>query len=173
MRRRPTLAFDPIAEAARQWEANWGPESVEPMRALTSIMRVQQVLLARCNAIVAPHELTFARYEALMLLFYSRRGALPLGKLGTRLQVHPTAVTKLVDGLERSGYAVRSPHPTDRRTTLATITREGRTAARRATLALNEQRFGTSPLADGELTAMADVLRRVRQDEGDFGEAQA
>lgn len=126
MRQRPPLAFDPIAEAARQWRKHWGSETVAPMRALTSIMRVQQVLLGRCNAIVAPYDLSFARYEALMLLHYSREGALPLGKLGARLQVHPTAVTKLVDGLEASGYAIRSPHPVDRRTTLASITTHGR-----------------------------------------------
>lgn len=169
MRRRPTLAFDPIAEAGRQWESHWGADTVNPMRAVTSVMRVQQILLARCNTIVAPHGLSFARYEALMLLFYSRKGALPLGKLGTRLQVHPTAVTKLVDGLERSEYAVRSAHPTDRRTTLATITPKGRRAARRATAALNEARFGTTPLEDPELEALGDLLDHIRGGEGDLG----
>ena len=29
------------------------------------------------------------------------RGSLPLGKMGVRLQVHPTSVTNLVDGLEK------------------------------------------------------------------------
>ena len=30
-----------------------------------------------------------------------------------------------IDGLEKRGYAVRMPHPDDRRTTLAAITTEG------------------------------------------------
>ena len=34
-------------------------------------MRVQQILLARLNGLLEPFDLTFARYEALMLLFYS------------------------------------------------------------------------------------------------------
>ena len=60
-----------------------------------------------------------------MLLSFTRHGALPLGKMGARLQVHPASVTNLVDGLERAGYVAREPHPTDGRTTLAAITASG------------------------------------------------
>ena len=52
------------------------------MSAVTSIMRVHQILMARLNDQLGPYGLTFPRYEALMLLFYSRRGSLPLGKMG-------------------------------------------------------------------------------------------
>src|SRR5512135_2842450 len=116
------LHFDPIEEAGRQWRAHWGRGPVTPMMAVTSVMRVQQIWLARLNETLEPFGLTFARYEALMLLFYSRGGSLPLGKIGARLQVHPTSVTSLVDGLEKRGFAQRTPHPSDRRTTLAEIT---------------------------------------------------
>ena len=92
------------------------------MSAVTSIMRVQQILLARLNDELKAFDLTFPRYEALMLLYYSRRGALPLGKMGDRLQVHRTSVTNIIDGLERSGFVRREPHERDRRTTLAAIT---------------------------------------------------
>ena len=74
------------------------------MSAVTSIMRVQQILLARLNDELKRFDLTFPRYEALMLLYYSRRGSLPLGKMGDRLQVHRTSVTNIIDGLERSGF---------------------------------------------------------------------
>ena len=92
------------------------------MMAVTSVMRAQQILLARLNEALEEFGLTFARYEALMLLYFSRAGSLPLGKMGARLQVHPASVTNLVDGLERAGYVQRTPHPSDRRTMLATIT---------------------------------------------------
>lgn len=136
--------------------------------AVTSIMRVQQIWLARLNETLAPFELTFARYEALMLLYLSRRGCLPLGKIGVRLQVHPTSVTNLIDGLERLGYAERTPHPEDRRTTLAAITERGRDTAAAATVALNEIRFGTEPLRRADLQSLSAVLERVRQAAGDF-----
>jgi DNA-binding MarR family transcriptional regulator len=162
------LSFDPIAEAGRQWRKHWGAASAPPMMAVTSVMRVQQILLARLNEALAPFELTFPRYEALMLLFLSRAGSLPLGKMGVRLQVHPTSVTSLIDGLDKLGYAIREAHPTDRRTVLATITDRGRRAAAGATEALNAVRFGTAPLARSELEQVTNVLRRLRLDAGDF-----
>src|SRR5204863_3309237 len=91
------LRFDPIEEAGRQWREHWGPDTVAPMSAVTSIMRVQQILLARLNELLEPYDLTSARYEALMLLFYSRRGELPLGKISDRLQVHRASVTNVID----------------------------------------------------------------------------
>ena len=123
--------FDPVAEARRNWSAHWGDEPVPSMSAVTSIMRVQQILLARLNDELKPFDLTFPRYEALMLLYYSRRGALPLGKMGDRLQVHRTSVTNIIDGLERSGFVTREPHERDRRTTLAAITARGSRGRRR------------------------------------------
>jgi DNA-binding MarR family transcriptional regulator len=162
------LSFDPIQEAGRQWRKHWGGRTVPPMMAITSVMRVQQILLARCNEALAAYELTFARYEALMLLYYSRNGSLPLGKIGTRLQVHPTSVTNLIDGLELGGYVSREPHPSDRRTTLARVTDRGREVAEEATSVLNEMRFGTKPLKAAELEAVTDVLRRLRLTAGDF-----
>ncbi len=138
------------------------------MAAVTSIMRAQQILIARLNEALAPFELSFPRYEALMLLFLSRRGSLPLGKMGVRLQVHPASVTNLIDGIERLGYATRAPHPSDRRTTLATITERGSEVAEQATEALNAMRFGVEPLRRADLTELSDVLRRLRAGAGDF-----
>jgi DNA-binding MarR family transcriptional regulator len=138
------------------------------MMAVTSLMRVQQIWLGRLNEALEPFGLSFARYEALMLLYLSRRGSLPLGKMGARLQVHPTSVTNLVDGLERLGHASRRPHESDRRTTLAEITARGREVAGEATEVLNRLRFGTPPLRKSELETLTEVLRRVRFAEGDF-----
>lgn len=164
------LRFDPIEEAARQWRTHWGGAPVPSMMAVTSIMRVQQILLARLNEALEQHGLTFARYEALMLLYFSRAGSLPLGKIGVRLQVHPTSVTSVIDGLEGRGYVCRERHPTDRRTTLAAITDAGRAAADRATRTLHEIRFGTAPLRKAELEQLTEVLRGLRVAAGDFVE---
>jgi DNA-binding MarR family transcriptional regulator len=164
------LPFDPIQEARRQWQRHWGDAATPSMVAVTSIMRTQQILLARLNELLAPWELTFPRYEALMLLYYSRRGSLPLGKMGERLQVHRTSITNVVDGLERLGLAVREAHQRDRRTVLASITDRGREVAEGATKALNEDRFGTEPLTPDDLAGIAATLRRIRLGAGDFTE---
>jgi DNA-binding MarR family transcriptional regulator len=162
------LRIDPIAEARRHWTERWGDEPARPMAAVTSIMRAQQVLLARLNDLLRPFGLTFPRYEALMLLSFTREGALPLGKIGERLQVHRTSVTNIVDKLEADGLVRRVPHAGDRRATLAEITRDGRERARAATAVLNDAAFGIGALGNDEQEAVSALLRALRVDAGDF-----
>ena len=164
----PPLPFDPIAEARRQWRERWGEAPATPMAAVTSIMRAQQILLAELNGLLRKHGLTFPRYEALVLLYFSRRGALPLGKMGERLQVHRTSVTNLVDGLEQAELVRRRPHETDRRATLAEITDRGREVAAAATLELNEAGFGLDALPREDVESVTRVLAKLRHDAGDF-----
>jgi DNA-binding MarR family transcriptional regulator len=160
------LGFDPIDEAARQWERHW--DGVPQMHAVTSLMRVQQLVLARLDALLKPHGLTFARYEALVLLTFSSRGSLPLGKMGERLQVHPTSVTSIVDRLEAAGLVVRRAHPQDGRAVLAEITPAGRDLVEAATATLVGADFGLGALGDDELRRLSELLRPVRRAAGDF-----
>ena len=160
--------LDLVAEARRQWEERWGPRPALPMAAVTSIMRVQQLLMAELNALLKPLDLTFPRYEALMLLEFSRRGALPLGKIGERLQVHRTSVTNIVDQLERSGFVRRVPHDEDRRAVLAEITPAGRRAATAATDALHAAEFGLGATDRDDLESVVAILDGVRRQAGDF-----
>jgi DNA-binding MarR family transcriptional regulator len=161
-----TLSFDPIEEAARQWGLRW--EAVREMRAVTSLMRVQQLLLSELDEILRPYGLTFARYEALVLLSFSRRGSLPLGKMGDRLQVHPTSVTSIVDRLEASGHVVRRRHPTDGRTILAEITASGRSLVEASTKDLVAANFGLGSLHQEELDSLSSLLKPIRLAAGDF-----
>ena len=164
------LAFDPIAEARRQWDAHGWEDASAGMAMVTSIMRAQQVLIGRVDRALAGLNLTFARYEVLMLLLFSRTGALPLGKVGARLQVHPASVTNAVDRLEADDLVRRRPHPTDGRTTLAEITPAGRDVARKATAELNAVVFGATGLTPRQLDQVVDLLRQLRIAEGDFAE---
>ncbi len=160
------LPFDPIDEAARQWTDRW--PGVPAMHAVTSLMRVQQLVIGRLDALLKPHGLTFARYEALVLLTFSSRGSLPLGKMGERLQVHPTSVTSIVRKLEADGHVVRRPHPEDGRAVLAEITPSGRAVVESATSELVGADFGLGVLGDRDLQRLSELLRPVRQAAGDF-----
>lgn len=162
------LPFDPIAEARRHWEERWTKRAATEMVAVTSIMRVHQILMARLNEELERFGLTFPRYEALMLLYLSRRGSLPLGKIGERLQVHRTSVTNTIDGLEKIGLVRRVPHESDRRAVLAEILPEGRRVAEAATAALNDADFATEPLSGDDLEDLSRVLRTLRVAAGDF-----
>jgi DNA-binding MarR family transcriptional regulator len=159
------LPFDPIERAGETWEQRFGPASA--MRAATSVFRVQQILLARFDEVLRPHRLTFARYEVLVLLTFSRTGELPLKVIGSRLMVHPTSVTNAIDRLVAAGYVDRKPNPADGRGVLARITDHGRVVVEQATAALTELDFGMADLPEAERKTLFEVLRRIRLGAGD------
>lgn len=167
----PPLDFDPIERAGQLWERNWPgqPDEVyHAMRAVTSVMRAHQILIAELDAMLRPYGITFSRYEALVLLMYSRAGSLPLSKIGQRLQVHATSVTNVIDRLEAAGLVRREPNPQDGRGTLAVLTDDGRAVATLATADLNAARFGMGALDGDQLTDVFEVLRRLRHEAGDY-----
>ena len=88
-----------------------------------------------------------------MLLVFSSRGSLPLGKMGERLQVHPTSVTSIVQRLEAAGLVRKRPDATDGRVVLAEITDAGRALVEQATTALVNADFALGDLSDDELGA--------------------
>ena len=162
------LPVDPIHAAYRQWiDSGWG-DAADGMATVTSVIRAQQILMARVDEILRPLGLTFARFELLMLLRFSRSGKLPMSKASVRLQVHPASITNAADRLEAAGLVQRTPHPSDGRTTLIELTLEGRQLVQLAAAALNESVFsnpGISNLAARELVA---VLTGLRREAGDF-----
>ncbi|WP_216215815.1 MarR family winged helix-turn-helix transcriptional regulator [Amycolatopsis aidingensis] len=162
------LPFDPIARAAQLWDERIGP--AETMAAVTGIMRVQQIIQSAVDNALKPHGLTFARYEALVLLTFARRSSLPMRVMGERLQLHPTSVTNIVDRLEKDGLVKRMPHPTDRRTTLVEITEDGRSRREAATAAVTEIDFGMRGLTSRQTAQLTDLLTRIRKATGDFTE---
>lgn len=164
----PGVVTDTIAEARRQWEAHGWADAAGGMAAVTSVMRAQQILLARVDAELKPFGLTFARYELLMLLHFSRRGSMPGAALSRRLQVHPTSVTNAVDRLEAAGLVARTPHPTDGRATLVGLTVSGRQTALAATERLNTRVFCEPGLRPVRAQELVDVLTELRADAGDL-----
>ena len=138
------------------------------MASATSIMRVQQLLLGDFDATVGRHGLTFARYEALVLLAFSRDGRLPMSKIGQRLMVHPTSATNIVQRLVGQGLAQRAPNPADGRGMLATITPAGRSVMEAATKDLVAGGFGLGSLTPDEHEQLFALLRKIRLAAGDF-----
>jgi DNA-binding MarR family transcriptional regulator len=162
------LSFDPIAEAERQWGLHGWQDQAPGMAVVTSIMRLQQIFLARADAVLRPLGLTFARYEVLMLLSFSRQGALPLGKIGERLQVNPASVTNAVDRLEADSLVARRSNPDDGRGRLACLTDAGRRSAAAATDVMNERVFSDIGLASPTVSRLFELLAELRGAAGDF-----
>jgi DNA-binding MarR family transcriptional regulator len=138
------------------------------MASATSVMRVHQLLLAEFDAVVGVHGLTFARYEALVLLAFSSSGTLPMTTVGERLMVHPTSATNIVQRLVAQGLVARKPNPADGRGRLASITDAGREVMEAATADLVAAGFGLTCLDEREHEALFGLLRKVRHASGDF-----
>ncbi|MDN5853888.1 MAG: MarR family transcriptional regulator [Actinomycetia bacterium] len=170
MAEQPDHPRDPIAEARRQWVAHGWADVADGMAAVTSVMRAQQIMLARVHEVLKPFDLTFSRYELLALLSFTRKGALPMSRASSLLQVHPTSVTNAVDRLEAAGLVRRLPHPEDRRGVLVEITEPGREKTLAATEQLNAKVFAEPGLEPQDVDTLVSVLTNLRSDAGDFDE---
>ena len=164
----PPLPDDPIELARRNWVEHGWVNAADGMALVTSIMRVQQVFLARIERILRPYGLTFARYEVLRLLAFSRRGVMPVGRIGERLQVHPASVTNAVQRLEADGHVRRTANPNDRRGVLAEITDEGRRLVEECTERLNAEVFANVPIPPSQQQTAFTALKKARKAFGDF-----
>jgi DNA-binding MarR family transcriptional regulator len=158
---------DPITEAHRQWVAHGWADAADGMALVTSVVRVHQLLMERIDAVLRPLDLSFARYEVLQLLAFTRHGQLPMTKLGSLLQVHPTSVTSAVDRLEKQGWVARARGEQDRRIVLAAITDAGRAVVEQATAGLNGDVFGHPGVAGAQLGELTGHLTALRAAAGD------
>ncbi|GAA1859075.1 MarR family winged helix-turn-helix transcriptional regulator [Microbacterium koreense] len=168
MVKRGPLPVDPIAEAKRQWVAHGWTDAAAGMSAVTSIIRAQQLMLARIDAALKPFGLSFARYEMLRLLAFTRQGRMPMASAIARLQVHPTSVTNTVDRLTRAGLVEREPHPEDGRAAMLVLLPAGRELVERATAALNTSVFESPGLSDEDTADLVSIIARLRKASGDF-----
>ncbi len=164
---------DPIAEARRQWRSHGWDDAADGMAMVTSVVRVQQLLMERIDPVLRPLGLTFARYEVLRLLSFVRAGALPMTRLGSLLQVHPTSVTNAVDRLQAQGYVERLRRERDRRVVLAAITPAGREVVELATERLNSAVFEEPGLAPTQVADLTGLLTAFRERAGDHVDPSA
>jgi DNA-binding MarR family transcriptional regulator len=167
MPRRDPLPIDPIAEAKRQWIAHGWEDAAEGMTVVTSVMRAQQLLLARIEGTLKPFQLTFARFELLRLIAFTHDGRVPLTRAVKRLQVHPATVTSAVDRLVKDGLVERERHPDDGRAAVLTITDAGRELVDRATDALNGV-FADIGMPQEDAVALVRIIARFRERQADF-----
>jgi DNA-binding MarR family transcriptional regulator len=158
---RATGPRDPVVGADRNWKSR-GWDTGNHFRASLSIYRTDELIRQSNEAALDPHGLTRSRHEALAVLYFSRHGEMPLGRLGARLLVHPTSVTSTVDTLERLGQVRRVAHPTDRRATLARITAKGRRAIEESNRDMVAARFGLGALDEAGAEEVFTILAKVR-----------
>lgn len=166
----PALPRDPIALARENWVERGWAESADAMALVTSVMRVQQILLQRIESTLRSSGLSFARFELLRLLAFSHEGRLPLARIRAVLQVHPASVTNAVDRLVSDDLVRRETDPDDGRAVIVQLTAAGRERVEQATPLLNAV-FAAVELEPAEIEQVTAVLAAFRHRAGDFAEA--
>jgi DNA-binding MarR family transcriptional regulator len=111
---------------------------------------------------VREYGLGFARGRVLWALRES--GPVLMRALSEALQISPRTVTGLVDALEADGWVTRSPHPTDRRATIISLTPTAATTMAQLTVsyrALAEELLGD--VSPAELARFREVIVTVEE----------
>jgi DNA-binding MarR family transcriptional regulator len=130
---------------------------LQPATILEQLFELGVVLTASMDAGLAERGLSPARAELLWQL--QRQPKRTQRELSQVLRCTPRNVTDLVDTLEATGLVVREPHPTDRRATLVSLTRRGKSEVARmqaGSEALAGRLF--AGLASADLATFAAVL---------------
>ncbi|OUM97187.1 MAG: hypothetical protein A9Z00_01790 [Thermobacillus sp. ZCTH02-B1] len=128
-------------------------------RIAVSLVKLQKQL----NAALAQHpEMPVTLPQLMLLNLTHQHGPYRLTDLATKIEVKPSAVTVMVDRLEKRGFVRRVPDPGDRRAVLVEVTEEGRGALRKA-WNLREELLGrvTARLGSEEVKLLADLLERL------------
>ncbi len=159
---------DPIRAAASHWEDH-GWHGGERMQAALAIHRVAALARQSVTDVLKRFDLTFSRHELLAVLYFSAHGEMSLGRISSRLFLHPTSVTTTVDALERLGFVERFPNPDDRRGVRARITPLGRERIEQSMPALVEAQAGLAAMTEDEARLVFRALTGVRRAAGDLG----
>ena len=94
--------------------------------AVLAILKTSSWLLSELSPVFAEHGITAARFDVLDAL--SHQGAARPAELRDRLHLPAQTITGVLDQLEAAGLIRRTPHPADRRSTLAELTAAGQAA---------------------------------------------
>jgi DNA-binding MarR family transcriptional regulator len=159
---------DAVEWMRQRWVEHEAPRPAH-FAAMASLLRTAIVMTEELDRVLKDCQLSRTGYLILITLQMSQDETRPLGQLSKALLVHPTTVTMAIDQLEKARLVRRVPHPSDRRTVLAVLTRKGRERAQKASAALAEVGFGLKDIPDAIANRVTADLRQVREALGDFG----
>src|SRR5262245_25417548 len=136
-----------------------------------SLVRAYTHATRHLNAqLTTDHGLTLSDYEVLLRLARAPDRRMRRVDLAEEVLLTASGITRLLDGLERSGYVERGSCDTDRRVVYAVLTEDGveklRDASRSHVGQIEE--YFTSRYEDEHLVALSALLARIEP--GDAGE---
>jgi DNA-binding MarR family transcriptional regulator len=133
-------------------------------------LRAHSAIVRKLNAeLVADHGLTINDFEVLLHLSWAPEQAMRRVDLASSVLLTPSGITRLLDGLERSGFVAREACATDRRVVYAKLTPAGneKLRATRQTHLAGVRRLFVARFSSDELASLADLLARLPGANGD------
>lgn len=158
---------DPVDWARHFWRKQGLGKGEDAFISMSSVLRFHRLMTEAVEEELKKHRLNLTDYMLLMTLQLSETGTRLISKLAKNLLVHATTATLATDRLEARGLLKRSPHPTDRRATLVSITDAGRELVRDASLGLEAFEYGLSGTSKADRAELVEVLSRLRAASGD------
>jgi DNA-binding MarR family transcriptional regulator len=162
---------DPLQRARMYWRGEHLGIDEESFIAMISVLRVHRLMTVAIEQAFKKHDIRLNDYIALATLEMSENGTRSISRLARALLVHPTTATLITDRLEARGLLARTPHPSDRRATLASITAAGRDLVERASAALGALGYGLAGASSADRGELVEAIYRVRAAIGDCGRA--
>jgi DNA-binding MarR family transcriptional regulator len=136
-------------------------EHVLTAAAIRNLLYRRDVAVARQRTAVA-RTLGLNDVEMLALVHLAEQGELSPSALGNLLDLSSGGATALVQRLERHGHVTRTPHPTDRRSTLIGLTPATADRLDEAESPPYEELASlTAALAEPERRVVNDMFRRL------------
>jgi DNA-binding MarR family transcriptional regulator len=124
-------------------------------------IRTADVLFDRIGRLLRPLGVSAA--GGLVLGILRDHGPMSPSELGERLIVSRSAVTGLLDSLERRGFVNRAVNPADRRGLVVEITPAGLTVVKELrTLVHRNEKDWLGALTDDELRTYIELLHRIQ-----------
>ncbi|MCC5875057.1 MAG: MarR family transcriptional regulator [Candidatus Sumerlaeia bacterium] len=131
--------------------------------ALIALLRTADHLNLVLERMMKDHGITPTQYNVMRILRGSLPGGLPCSEIGKRLVNHVPDVTRLLDRIERAGWATRERTTEDRRLVIIRLTPEGKAKVDAMEEPVNETQRGIMGcLNDDEISVLIDMLDRIR-----------
>jgi DNA-binding MarR family transcriptional regulator len=145
-------------------------EQSSAVRAFVALVRTHAAVTRQLNAqLTRDHGLTINDYEVLLRLSRAEDRRMRRVDLAGEVLLTASGITRLLDGLEKSGFVERASCDSDRRVVYAVLTDAGREKLRSAStshVAQIEELFAAR-LEEAEQADFASLLERVALDESD------
>jgi DNA-binding MarR family transcriptional regulator len=129
-----------------------------------AFLRAHSAITHQLNAdLLNDHGLTLNDYEVLLLLSRAEGRRMRRVDLADSVVLTASGITRLLDGLERSGYVEKDPCSTDGRVSYAKLTASGHAKLKQAaaTHLRGVEELFIGRFSDDELTSLASLLGRL------------